>query len=62
MESIWTLEELKKREDAKDKAERAARVKALTTEGLRMEAEQQKKPMPKKSGGRVKAKSYFSSY
>ena len=63
MESVVTLQELAKREAKKEQAEREARVKALTTEGLRMK--QQK--VAKRHGGRVhqvqrQAKSYFSSY
>jgi hypothetical protein len=57
MESVVTLQELAKREAAKTKAEREARVKALTTEGLRMKQQ----PVKKARGGSVR-KSYFSTY
>ena len=57
MESVVTLQELAKREAKKEQQEREARVKALTTEGLRMKREQ---PVKKARGGCVK--SYFSRY
>lgn len=59
MESMITVQELKRREDKQDRQERLARVKALTEEGLKSA---RVTPMPKKSGGRVRAKGYFSKY
>jgi hypothetical protein len=57
MESILTLQELQRRDAKKDRQDRLARVKALTTEGLKA------KPLAKKrGGGRVRAKGGFSPY